>query len=161
MTAGVVELQPSPGSTTNNKDKTVKKIAITAALCAASLLAGCASTGNQALANVDQTSVDQHLIKGKSTKADVLAYLGAANSVTTNNSTPAGETWMYMYASSQAKGATFIPVVGLFAGGATGNSKVLMVFFDAQGIVSRYTFSSSNNDTRLGPPAANTVSTSN
>ena len=144
----------------HNKDNTVKKLTLTLSFCALALLAGCASTGNQALASIDQAQIDQHLVKGKTTKADVLAYLGPANSVTTSNGT-IGETWMYMYASSQAKGATFIPVVGLFAGGATGNSKVLMVVFDPQGVVSRYTFSASNNDTRLGPPASSTASTTN
>ncbi len=126
----------------------MKKIAISLFFCAAAL-AGCASTGNQALASADQASIDQHLIKGKTTKADVLAYLGPANTVSTTSGL-GGETWVYVYASSQAKGATFIPVVGLFAGGATGNSKVLSISFDPQGLVSRYSFSSSNTDTRLG-----------
>lgn len=134
----------------------MKKTAVSLFLCAATLLSGCASTGNQALASADQATIDQHLVKGKTTKADVLAYLGPANSVSTS-SAAAGETWVYVYASSQAKGATFIPVVGLFAGGATGNSKVLSVSFDQQGVVSRYSFSSSNTDTRLGAPSTTTT----
>ena len=130
----------------------MKRTAIAVLLGAAVALGGCASTGSQALAGADQASVDQHIVRGKTTKADVVAYLGNPNSVTTVDAS--SQSWMYIYASARAKGATFIPVVGLFAGGMNSDSKVLMITFDQAGVVKTYTFSASTSDLRNGMATA-------
>jgi len=119
------------------------------AIVAALLLNACATSGNPALAEMDQISLDQHLVKGKSTKADVLAYLGPAGSFLKepDNNT---ETWVYNYSSSNALGMTFIPIYGLTHGGETKQSKSLTIIFNGNGIVIRYSLATNNRTQTIG-----------
>jgi hypothetical protein len=51
------------------------------------------------------------------------------------------ESWNYTHIDVDVNGATFIPIVGLFAGGATSKVNSFTVVFDDKGIV-RHTTSS-------------------
>lgn len=126
----------------------MKKIALIAAIATATILAGCASAGNMALKDANQQQIDAHLIKGKSTKADVVNYLGAADQVSFGDG--GHEQWTYNYAHASAKAASFIPVVGLFAGGQNVDKKSLTILFDDSGIVRKYTFAASTGEVRTG-----------
>ena len=45
------------------------------------------------------------------------------------------ESWNYTHIDVEVNGATFIPIVGLFAGGATSNLSSFTVIFDDKGVV--------------------------
>ncbi|MCA8050800.1 outer membrane protein assembly factor BamE [Burkholderia arboris] len=126
----------------------MKKTTITAILAAAIALAGCASAGNQTLRSANQSEIDQHVIKGKSTKFDVEAYLGAAESVSFTDS--GLEIWQYTYAKQTSKAINFIPVVGILAGGADVDKKVLTILFNDKGVVMKSTYAASKGEIRTG-----------
>ncbi len=104
-------------------------------------LAGCASVGNQALKNETELSVSQKIVEGKTTKADVRSTFGSPN---TTSFTDSGlEMWKYELAKMSADAVNFIPIVGLFGSSASGTKKELVVLFDQQGLVKRYSMSES------------------
>lgn len=96
------------------------------AMIAAIAMAGCSTTGVE----VRQEQLAQFQ-KGVSTEADVVAALGKPNAVRT--SSDGSKSLVYAYARSQVRGATFIPVVGLFAGGADVHGTSTVFEFDAAG----------------------------
>jgi hypothetical protein len=104
-------------------------ILVTVWLGLALLVSGCVSSGNPKV--LDQARLDQ-IVLDVSTKADVKRVLGQPNSqsqqsgsyATIPGSPPVpgltnSETWSYSHLSVDVDGATFIPIVGLFAGAAT------------------------------------------
>lgn len=95
-----------------------------AVLCTA-FLAGCVSHGVQ----VSAEKVAQFK-PGVTTEADVVAALGQPSSVTTTNGT---RILMYTGAQAQARPASFIPIVGLFAGGADVRYSMTMFKFGSDG----------------------------
>lgn len=102
-------------------------------LCLALLLSACSTIGNRQLENAE--TVDK-IRAGKSTKAEVKALVGDPSEVTfTENGE---ETWKYVLTKSQVRGASFIPIVGLFAGGADIQTYTLTVLFRTDGVVKQY-----------------------
>jgi len=90
-------------------------------ILAAVLLTACASSGVM----VDQNKVGTFK-EGVTTEADVYAALGKPTSVSTSTGT---KILMYYGSQAQVKAATFIPVVGLFAGGSDSKVSMLMLTF--------------------------------
>lgn len=104
-----------------------------ALLSASLLLCGCASVGN----NYDSRKVAD-IQPGKTSEADLVKMFGAPEQQGINSS---GQTTMqWIYTEATAKGASFIPVVGLFAGGANTKSKSLAVNL-TNGVVCSYNYS--------------------
>jgi len=96
---------------------------ISFALCI--VLASCATVGRE-LSDEDIQS-----IKPGATQQEVIAKLGEPSQQTIMAT---GETVLtYTWAHSQMRAATFIPVVGLFAGGQDTQSKVITFHFDKEG----------------------------
>lgn len=93
-------------------------------LCVAALV-GCVNHGVQ----VSQEKVAQFK-PGVTTEADVIAALGQPTSVTTMNGM---KLVSYTGVQAQARGATFIPIVGLFAGGSDVRYSNTMFKFGADG----------------------------
>ena len=106
-------------------------------------LMGCATSGTQISANQMAT-----MEKGKTTYAEVVARLGKPLVSTVNGD--GGRISMYSFSKSQIKGATFIPIVGLFAGGMKVEGNVVTFTFDANGVLKDYTSSDTHIDTRNG-----------
>jgi hypothetical protein len=102
-------------------------------LCLAALLCGCASAGK----NFDSRKV-QEIKKGETTEADLVQMFGRPAARNFNSET--GNTLVWVYTTSSVNGATFIPVVGMFAGGATVKHKTLSVTLDHSGKVSVYNY---------------------
>jgi outer membrane protein assembly factor BamE (lipoprotein component of BamABCDE complex) len=75
---------------------------------------------------------------GKTTEAQVIAALGKPDSVTINSE--GTKTLVYTFFSTQVKAASFIPLVGMFAGGTDTQSSVAMVYIK-DGVVTGYTTS--------------------
>jgi outer membrane protein assembly factor BamE (lipoprotein component of BamABCDE complex) len=93
------------------------------------LAVGCATVGRK----LDESQIDQ-IQKGKTTKAEVLQLLGSPDQMTRNSS---GTTvMMYLYAHATAKPATYIPIIGAFAGGANVQNQSVTVTIGSDGLVS-------------------------
>ncbi len=96
------------------------------------LLIGCATVGNVQISDPGTVS---KIEEGKSSKADVRALVGEPTKV--NFDTNKNEIWEYIYTKATAKPASFIPVVGIFAGGADMSGNTLTILFDKNGVVER------------------------
>src|SRR2546426_12255032 len=94
-------------------------------------VSGCVSSGNPSV--IDQDRIAQIKLN-TSTKEDVKRILGQPNSTSHQSGSYSAipglppsptitnvETWSYTHMSVDVDAATFIPIVGLFAGGATSN----------------------------------------
>ena len=104
----------------------MKKLFMLGLLC--SLLINCASVGRK----IDQSAVEK-IKKGETTKAQVIQLIGSPDQITKidGNST----TFTYMFTRVTTKPTTFIPYVGLLAGGADTQNQMLMITFGPDDIV--------------------------
>jgi hypothetical protein len=111
---------------------------------AAISLTACASAG----VKVEEAKL-KSFEKGKTTASEVVTTLGppTARSVTADGIT----TISYNYASSQIRPATFIPIVGLFAGGSDTRHSAVEFKFDKQGLLADYTSSEGEIGASVGP----------
>lgn len=114
-----------------------------AVFLAAVLLSGCVSSGTK----VTQTDISQFK-KGVTTEAEVVAKLGKPTGTSITSSGTKIDVYSYVHAAANA--ASYIPIVGLAAGGATGESTVVMFTFDANGVLKEYTATQSNSDVKTG-----------
>lgn len=108
------------------------------------MVLGCATSGNP---DVQSEDLVAQIKLGQSTKDDVRRLFGQPTVMSRHSGTPfpamAGwpvsssnyEIWNYTYANTEVHPATFIPIVGLFAGSATSKMSQLTLTFDDQGIV--------------------------
>ncbi|MBU9384709.1 outer membrane protein assembly factor BamE domain-containing protein [Burkholderia gladioli] len=119
-----------------------------ATLSAATLLTGCATTGNEHLESATQTSVQSQITQGKSTKQDVQDAFGSPNKTTFTDS--GFEIWTYELAHATPHAINFVPIVGAFAHGADVRKKTLTVLFDDSGVVKKYTFAETTDVARGG-----------
>ena len=111
------------------------------------LLSGCSTSGNQNLKNETPQSLQSKIIKNKTTKTELLSKLGEPDTRTTLDD--GNEQWKYFMSNNQFSATTFNPVVGLFTGGSQTQSKTLEIDFKGE-TVSKWTFSSDNNNTKTG-----------
>lgn len=114
---------------------------LVAAMCVA--LVGCASTGVKVRPEQMAT-----LKKGETTREQVVATFGQPTSIVTHSDGKA--ILVYSHADAKFKASTFIPIVGLFAGGMDVTGSVVHMTFDAQGKLVDYTSSQSVNNTGYG-----------
>jgi outer membrane protein assembly factor BamE (lipoprotein component of BamABCDE complex) len=105
-------------------------------ICTVALpLAACGGSqmGSSAVADPNKQSQIQ---KGVSREADIQMLFGAPNGKSFAEN--GDEIWTYVYSNTQVNAATYVPVVGLFAGGARSDTSVLKVTFDKNGVVKAY-----------------------
>ncbi|KAA9001776.1 hypothetical protein FJU30_05655 [Affinibrenneria salicis] len=125
----------------------MKKIAVISMLMVSSVLAGCASSGNKAIGNETETSVQNKITQGVTDKASVKAAFGSPDSV---NYTDGGkEIWKYVFAKANVDGKNFIPFYGLFHNSVHVNKKELTILFNGD-IVEKYNMSESYSQTKSG-----------
>lgn len=122
------------------------KLAISSGLVL--LATGCASVGNERMRDQTQASVSQKIAEGKTTRQEVRDALGEATTVSFTDS--GNEIWTYKHARATPKAQNFIPVVNLFSRGADVKTKELVVLFDKQGIVTRYTMRETADELKHG-----------
>jgi len=122
-------------------------VCLVAALLSA-LLSGCASAGNESIADATPESVSAQLVKGKSTQEQVRGLYGDPTKTSFTDS--GNEIWEYDFSRMHAKPTNFIPYVNLVANGAEGDKKSLVIFFDKSKVVRQYTVSSSKVDVSQG-----------
>jgi outer membrane protein assembly factor BamE (lipoprotein component of BamABCDE complex) len=111
-------------------------------------LAGCATVGNEKLREETPQTMSHRLVEGKTTKDEVQQALGSATSVAFTDA--GNEIWTFKYARATPKAQNFIPFVGLFSRGADVTTKELVVMFDRNGVVSRYTMRETQDVVRQG-----------
>ena len=123
------------------------RVCLVAGLSSA-LLSGCASSGNESIADATSESVSAQLIKGRTTQENVRGLYGDPAKTTFTDS--GNEIWEYDFARMHSKPTNFIPYVSLIHSGAEGDKKSLVIFFDRSKVVRQYTISSSKVDVSQG-----------
>lgn len=116
----------------------INKVLLVVVACA---IAGCASSGNMVLKNETQRTVAHKLRRGVTTEAEVRKIYG--DPMKTSFTDSGNAIWEYDFIKAHAKAENFIPFVNMFASGAAGDKKQLVIFFDKRGIVRNYQLSSS------------------
>ncbi len=112
------------------------------------LLSGCASVGNESIADATPESVSGQLVKGRTSQQRVREVYG--DPVKTSFTDSGNEIWEYDFSRMHAKPTNFIPYVSLIHSGAEGDKKSLVIFFDRSKVVQQYTISSSKVDISQG-----------
>jgi outer membrane protein assembly factor BamE (lipoprotein component of BamABCDE complex) len=112
------------------------------------LATGCASGGNERMRDQTQASVSQKIAEGKTGKEEVKEMLGDATSVSFTDS--GNEIWTYKHARATPKAQNFIPIVNLFSRGADVKTKELVILFDKNGIVNRYSMRETDDEVKSG-----------
>lgn len=107
------------------------------------LFSGCASVGRK----LDTAKVEQ-IKKGETTREQVLKLIGSPDQTT--KSSNGDVTFSYMYSRATAKGSSFIPIVGAFAGGVNTQNQTAVVTFGPDGIVKEIVSSYGASDIGMG-----------
>jgi hypothetical protein len=112
------------------------------------LLSGCASVGNESIADASPETVSGQLVKGRTTQEHVRQLYG--DPAKTSFTDSGNEIWEYDFTRMHSKPTNFIPYVSLIHSGAEGDKKSLVVFFNKSKVVQQYTLSSSKVDVSHG-----------
>jgi outer membrane protein assembly factor BamE (lipoprotein component of BamABCDE complex) len=108
------------------------RVLFCSAILSSLFLLGCASYGNK---QITQQETVEKIEIGKTTKADVKALLGEPAEVIFSDN--GDEDWAYIYSKSTVRATSFIPVVGIVAGGADTKTSTLKVRFNKEGVVQK------------------------
>ncbi len=114
-----------------------------AAVVASIVLVGCAATGVQV--KDEQLS---SLVPGQTTQEEVIAALGKPTNRIRNSD--GSTTILYTYAEARTRASTFIPIVGLFAGGVDTNHSTAILRFDKEGKLIDHSMSEGEMGTATG-----------
>jgi hypothetical protein len=85
---------------------------------------------------------------GKTSEAEVIARLGQPNG--TSVAADGSRSDVYMHISAHANGASYIPIVGLFAGGAKSDSDTAVFNFGPDGILKSTSSNTAHADVNTG-----------
>lgn len=126
-----------------------KSLILSASLISALLLLqGCASHGNERLRAESETSVQQKIIQNKTTKQDIKDMFGSP--LTTSFTGTGLEIWKYELSNVSADAINYIPIVNMFGSSASGTKKELVVLFNDDSTVKKYTMSESDVNLKTG-----------
>ena len=124
-----------------SKSIAVLSVMLVLVFVAAVSLSGCASAGNESIANQNNQKLSQKIIKNQTTKAQIKEMFGDPEKTTFND---AGELmWTYKFSQGHRTVGSYIPVVDWFVNQYKGHDKSLVVLFHKDGTVKNYNFSSS------------------
>ncbi|MCK9685140.1 hypothetical protein [Scleromatobacter humisilvae] len=101
------------------------------ALC----LAGCSTVGNGRLVQLDAVHAQALLVPGRTTRDDVRQALGDGAVIHFDSGM---ETWHYAYREGIAKGWDDVPYVNLIVARLDRPIKELVILFDANGVLRRW-----------------------
>ena len=120
----------------------------TISLLIGALLSGCTSMGNTVLKKESEASVQQKIVQGKTSKAEIKAMFGAPASTTF---TDGGlEIWRYDLTDMHADPQNFIPLALYFGSSSSGIKKELVIAFDDNGIVKKFSMTESPISVKTG-----------
>lgn len=113
-------------------------------------IAACAtgSTGNESLRNESEAAIQKKLSEGKSTKQQVRSMFGSP--LKTNFTDGGLEIWTYEFKNVSADAVAYIPIVNMFGATASGTKKELVILFNRDGIVQRFSMSESEVKDKTG-----------
>lgn len=117
-----------------------KKMFLALALVA---LAGCASSGTQV--TEQQTTQFQ---KGQTTRSEVIAKLGQPQASTKMDDGTRVDVYSYVHAAANA--ASYIPVVGLFAGGAHSTTNTATFTYGKNDVLEKIDTTTASADVHTG-----------
>jgi outer membrane protein assembly factor BamE (lipoprotein component of BamABCDE complex) len=118
-------------------------------ICIAALtLGGCASAGNQTLKAETEQTIGSKIVQGTTTKDEVRSMFGSP--LSTNFTDGGLEIWKYELSDVTGDAVNYIPIVNLFGSSYSGTKKELVVLFDNDGIVKRYSMAESDVKTKTG-----------
>jgi hypothetical protein len=100
------------------------------------LLGACASAGTMMLKDENPQTVAARIVEGKTTKDQVQSIYGPPTQTTFTDG--GNEISTYRYAYATPKPVNFVPIVGIFAGGADVQSKEPVVMFGKDHVVAKY-----------------------
>jgi hypothetical protein len=107
------------------------------------IMAGCVSSGTKVTA--DQQAAFQ---SGTTTEAQIIAKLGQPNNIATLSDGSKMDSYTHIAASANA--INYVPIVGLFAGGAKSTTDSVMFTFDPQGILKSTTSNHGQSNVNTG-----------
>lgn len=116
---------------------------LTAIAFSAFALSACVSSGVQ----VTEQQAAQFQ-KGVTTEADVRTKLGAPNSVA--RLSDGSSVLVYAHIEASPNAVDFVPIVGLFAGGAHGHSTAVSFTFGPDGKLSAYSSTATDTEVHSG-----------
>ena len=120
----------------------------TISLLIGALLSGCTSMGNTVLKKESEASVQQKIVQGKTSKAEIKAMFGAPASTTF---TDGGlEIWKYDLTDLHDDPQNFIPLALYFGSSSSGIKKELVIAFDDNGIVKKFSMTESPISVKTG-----------
>ena len=111
-------------------------------------LGGCASVGNEKLRAESESTVQQKIVEGKTTKPEVRAMFGSP--LKTSFTDGGQEIWTYEFTKVSADAVSYIPIVSLFGATASGTKKELVVMFNKDNVVQRFAMSESEVKQKTG-----------
>ena len=114
----------------------------------AAFATGCASVGNEQLRNETETSVQEKIIEGTTTKAQIRSIFGSP--LKTSFTDGGLEVATYEFTNVSADAISYVPIINLFGASASGKKKELVVLFDKSGVVQRYSMSESDVQQKTG-----------
>lgn len=109
-------------------------LAIAAALLALSG-AGCSTVGNGRLVQLDAGQARTLLVPGRTTRDDVRSALGEGAVIRLRSGY---ETWHYLHREGIAPGWDAVPFVGLVTSRLDRPTRELVILFDGQGVLRRW-----------------------
>jgi hypothetical protein len=112
------------------------------------ILAGCASTGNEKLRTESEGTMSQKIVEGKTTTSEIKTMFGSP--IKTSFTDGGLEIWNFEFSNVSADAISYVPIVNLFGGSASGKKKELVVMFDQGSIVKRYSMSEADVTTKTG-----------
>lgn len=116
--------------------------------CVLAIFTGCASSGNETLRKETEASVKQKMVEGKTTKAEVKTMFGSPLKTTFTDG--GMEIFTYELSKVSADAINYVPLVGLLGGSASGTKKELVILFDENSVVKRFSMSESPVQTKTG-----------
>ena len=106
------------------------------------------SAGNEKLRHETGATIQQKIVEGKTTKAEVKQKFG--DPLTTSFTDGGLEIWNYELQKISADAISFVPIVNLFGGSSSGVKKQLVFLFDDNGVVKKYSMSESPVSVKTG-----------
>jgi hypothetical protein len=114
--------------------------ALAIAAAAASLAcAGCGTLGNGRLVQLDAAQASTLLVVGRTTRDDVRTALGQGTVIRFDSGL---ESWHYLHREGIAPGWDAVPFVGLVTARLDRPTKELVLLFDGQGVLKRWSLQS-------------------
>lgn len=113
------------------------------------ITSGCAGkTGNEVLGKMEKEKINQQIVKGQTTKAQVKEIFGDPDKTDFD---PSGlEKWTYSHKRSAAKAINYVPVANWFVAGTNDTIRNLVILWNENDTVKNYINSEAQGESKAG-----------